>query len=233
MLYSDFTIIIPTLNEAGNLPTLLAQLLLLYPSAQILVVDDVSKDGTHEVVNNFEQQNPGVVKLLVRHNAEARGITASVMDGILLTNTKYFSVIDGDLQHPPTVLKLLFEKLLAGQDLVAGARLPYVEKQGFHRIFATKVSTWAAKLILYLRGLKIADPMSGVFAAKTDLVTPLVRNHSKRFEPCGYKVLFDILRIIPTPVSVDNVFYSFAVRESGHSKLRLAHAIYFMRSLFK
>jgi hypothetical protein len=48
--YQQLTVIVPTLNEAGNIGELLDELLQHYPGLQILVADDDSTDGPREAV---------------------------------------------------------------------------------------------------------------------------------------------------------------------------------------
>jgi dolichol-phosphate mannosyltransferase len=48
--YSDLTVILPTLNEAGNIAGLCAALEKVLPGVSLIVVDDASSDGTPDVV---------------------------------------------------------------------------------------------------------------------------------------------------------------------------------------
>lgn len=99
-VFADTTIIIPTLNESAAIGKLLGFLLNKYPESRIIVCDDGSRDGTPEIVRSFKG-----VQFLDRSDKEIHGLTVSVLDGISITTTKYFVVIDGDCQHP--LIKLL------------------------------------------------------------------------------------------------------------------------------
>ena len=232
--YQDLSIIVPTLNEAESIGKLLISLEELYSGALIIISDDNSSDETEQIVNNFAKVARNThITFLRRKNAKVRGITVSVLEAAQNCTTEFVAVIDGDLQHPPEALAALYAKVKLGFDLVAGARLPYTEKQGWHRVVATKVSTLVARGMLSLRRRNVADPMSGLFVIRRELLAELIENNYERFELAGYKVLFDILRISQRKLRLENVYYNFAVREAGHSKLRPAHALYFFRSLFK
>jgi dolichol-phosphate mannosyltransferase len=232
--YQNLSIIVPTLNEAESIGKLLKLLDELYPGASVFVSDDNSSDDTENIVREFANAAEQTkVTFLDRKGAGIRGITVSVLDAVQHCMTEFIAVIDGDLQHPPEVIAALYEKAKSGIDLVAGARLPYMEKQGWHRVFATRASTLVARLMLKFRRCDVADPMSGLFLIRRQILVSLIEEHYERFELAGYKILFDILRISPGKLKLANVYYDFAVREAGHSKLRPVHALYFFRSLFK
>jgi dolichol-phosphate mannosyltransferase len=236
--YSGVTVVIPTLNEAATIGDLLERLLGMYPGIRIVVADDVSTDGTQGIVQEVLRRSggarePAPIFLLERIQVRERGLTASVLDGISRVDTDFFAVMDGDLQHPPEVLARLFEQLERGADMAVAARLPYRENQGWHRILMTRVSKLLARLVLRTRGLRLSDPLSGLFAGRTVLVKEALRTHPDRFEPRGYKVLFDLLRVVETKIKLCQVTYQFGLRPGGHSKLRPAHAFYFLRSMFR
>jgi dolichol-phosphate mannosyltransferase len=59
MLLKDTSIIIPTYHEAGNLPTLVAELATIqteFNSFEVIIVDDQSDDGTADCIENLQQQ---------------------------------------------------------------------------------------------------------------------------------------------------------------------------------
>lgn len=227
------TIIIPTLNEERSIGALIDEIFSTNPTLLVIVVDDNSSDHTGRVVAERAEQYPGRVTFFSRTSAEKRGITASVLDASHQVTTEYFVVMDGDLQHPPEAIPEMIDKLKQGADVVAGYRLPYEEKQAAHRVLATRVSTALAKAALLLHGVKVRDPMSGFFAANTKIFCENVSSSPERFEPEGYKVLFDFLKIVGTSVKIAEVPYNFRIRLGGKSKLSAKHGWLFLRSLLK
>lgn len=59
-------VVVPTYNEALNLPHLVPRLLAVAPDADILVVDDGSPDGTADVTRRLGQEHGGRVAVLER-----------------------------------------------------------------------------------------------------------------------------------------------------------------------
>ncbi len=231
--FSDLTIISPTLNEEQNIPELLRVLTEIYTGASIIIADDGSKDRTAEIVRDWIIKNPKI-KLLDRSAKPVKGLTASVMEAIQEAETKYFLVIDADLQHPPLLIKDLYDLARNGTKIVAGVRKPYQENQGWHRIVITKSATLLAKLYLKIvKGLIVSDPMSGFFLSNSQDCQKLIKEHELRFEPLGYKVFFDLLKIFPKDTSYQEIQYQFSFRTNGKSKLSPKHAFYFLRGLLK
>ncbi len=231
-IINNLTIIIPTLNEGANISILIDKLTSLYNGINIIVSDDGSTDDTQEVVLAKKDRNPKI-NLIDRSSEEFKGITASVLSAFKVLSTKYFLVMDGDLQHPPESVIKLIDKLSQGSQIVIAERSPYVERQGLHRVLITKCATWVAQAYLLLKGFYVSDPMAGFFGGDMEYVNSHISNRSKRFEPQGYKILFDLLRILPRTTKISRVSYDFAMRPGGESKLRPAHAWYFFKSLFK
>jgi len=225
--YSDITIIIPTLNEQGNILKLLNIIRKGYPEIKIIVSDDGSNDKTQDIVKKHTKLNE-CVKLLDRSRETVHGLTASVVDASKKVKTKYIVVMDGDLQHPPEKIKDIVKELRKGNYLVAGARKKVFEWSLDRRIIS-KVATLLGKARLLLKGAICDDILSGFFGIKTELIQNINKN---KFEMQGYKVLFDILKNIDKNTKIKNIYYDFGMRKRGKSKIGKKHMTLFLRSLF-
>ena len=62
---AKLTVVIPTLNEAGNIQELIQRISNAIPQVKIIVVDDGSNDGTQGIVNQLLLQNSNL-KLIDR-----------------------------------------------------------------------------------------------------------------------------------------------------------------------
>ena len=116
------TIILPTYNEAENLPSLVSALFSLPLDIAVLVVDDGSPDGTGAIADDLSKQQPG--KLHVLHRAGKLGLRSAYMDGF----QKAFDLaanavvqMDADFSHDPAVLPEMARRL-ASHDVVIGSR---------------------------------------------------------------------------------------------------------------
>src|SRR5262245_42090215 len=117
----EVSVILPTYNERENILPLIARLenVLRDWYLEIVVVDDNSPDGTHEVVRE-RQTVDGHVVLLNRTNK--RGLASALSDGVALSTGRMIVFMDSDLQMEPENLTRLINVLEEGYDVVVGSR---------------------------------------------------------------------------------------------------------------
>jgi dolichol-phosphate mannosyltransferase len=119
------TVILPTYNEAENLPKLVSVLFSLPLELGVLVVDDNSPDGTGQIADELANQHPGNVSVL--HRAGKMGLRSAYMEGFQKAFELGSNVVvqmDSDFSHDPAVLPEMARRL-GSCDLVIGSR--YVE----------------------------------------------------------------------------------------------------------
>lgn len=100
----SLTVILPTMNEAGNVPVLAEQIWQLLPDARIIVSDDGSTDGTREIVRSLAASGRAI-DLIARTGTPC--LTGSIQDGIDAARTPFVAWMDADLSHPAAVLPAL------------------------------------------------------------------------------------------------------------------------------
>jgi dolichol-phosphate mannosyltransferase len=113
--------VVPTYNEADNLPWIVGRLLEAVPAADVLVVDDGSPDGTGEVAEKLAAEDPRVG---VVHRTEKAGLGAAYLHGFAVALARGYDVVgemDADGSHQPEQLPRLLEALVDA-DLVIGSR---------------------------------------------------------------------------------------------------------------
>jgi len=100
------TVIIPTYNEAENLPNLFSALFSLpLPDLKILVMDDNSPDGTGRLADELAIQYPGRVRVV--HRPGKMGLRAAYLDGFkiaLADGAQAIGMMDADFSHDPAKL---------------------------------------------------------------------------------------------------------------------------------
>ncbi len=157
----DILVFVPTYEERDNLEPLVEQLLALRDDLGVLVVDDLSPDGTGELADTLAGRYPGRVEVLHRPPPRGRGLAGR--DGLryaAASEAKLVVEMDADRSHRPEDLPAL---LAAAEDadVVLGSRYiegGVVEGFGPRRRANSAVAGWLTQVIL---GLRFADPTSG------------------------------------------------------------------------
>jgi dolichol-phosphate mannosyltransferase len=116
-------VVLPTYDEAENLPGIAGAILQNLPAATLLVVDDGSPDGTGELADRMAADDP---RIRVRHRPAKAGLGRAYLDGFRVAlDGGATSVIqmDADWSHDPAVLPALLAPITDGEaDLVIGSR---------------------------------------------------------------------------------------------------------------
>jgi dolichol-phosphate mannosyltransferase len=115
-------IIIPTYNEADNLPKLISTLFALPLNLFVLIVDDDSPDGTGRLADELGTEFPERISVL--HRASRLGISSAYVQGFRCMLEKDLDAIgqmDADFSHSPATL-ITMSKSLESCDVVFGSR---------------------------------------------------------------------------------------------------------------
>src|SRR5579864_7475806 len=185
---AKYSIIIPAYNEGARLGTTLDRVLAYVRAqgwdAEVIVVNDGSRDGTADLVRAYAQSQP-CLRLL--ENPGNRGKGYSVRNGMLNANGEVLLFSDADLSSPIEEAPKLFAALQAGADVAIGSRWLRPElqtqRQALLRQFYGRLFNLALRILL---GLNFKDTQCGFKAftreaAKT--IFPLQRIERWGFDP--------------------------------------------------
>jgi len=222
-----FALVVPTLNEAGNIDKLLGELTGALSETryeyEIVVVDDGSTDGTVEKVRDWARQDPRV-HFLAR--VGERGLAGAVLYGWGQSGANLLGVIDGDLQHPPELLPKLLEAAEQSDIAIASRYARDDGTKGWNplRSAVSRLSTLAAEPLISKKNLRVTDPMSGFFVVHRRCIEGLT------FQTTGFKLLLEILVRGRIQIARE-VPYHFGVRRSGRSKANATVALHYLHLL--
>ncbi|WP_199577235.1 glycosyltransferase [Streptomyces sp. CRB46] len=224
------TIVVPTFNESGNVRRLLRLITDAVPArlpCEVVFVDD-STDDTPDVIRAAAPDCPFPVTVLHR-DEPVGGLGGAVVEGMKAAGSDWIVVMDGDCQHPPSLVpELVATGERTGAGLVVASR--YVKGgsraglAGSYRIAVSRAATWLTKALFPRRLHGISDPMSGFFAIRRSEVTAEV------LAPLGYKILLE-LAVRSRPQTVTEVPFVFEERFAGESKSTAQEGMRFLRHL--
>lgn len=218
------SIIVPTLNEAANLPLLLPRIAAAMTGRahEVLVVDDDSGDETERVCADLAARYP--LRLIVRRPPRD-GLSGAVLVGMAAAAGDVFVVMDADLQHPPERIGALLAALDDGADFAIGSRYApggtTAERWGLLRRVNSRIATLLARPFAG----DVRDPMSGFFALRRDTYAA-----AERLTPLGYKIGLELMCKCRVR-AVREVPIHFDLRGAGESKLTLAQQFRYLEHL--
>jgi dolichol-phosphate mannosyltransferase len=225
----ELAIVIPTFNEAANVPVLVARLdsALKGRAWEAIFVDDDSPDGTAEAAREIARLDR---RVRVIQRIGRRGLSSACIEGMCATAAPLVAVIDGDLQHDETVLPRMLDALQGDPalDVAIGSR--FVEGGGTGEWDRDRVakSALATRLSRHVLKADLSDPMSGFFMIRTDIVRTLAPD----LAGIGFKILLDIMTGSARPLRFREFGYVFRTRSAGESKLDHVVAMEYLIALY-
>ena len=134
----DLSIVAPAFDEAPVLPLFIGRVLGILDqiegSAELILVDDGSKDGTWEAIEAAARVDERIRGLRLSRNF---GHQAALTAGLAFADGDAVITLDADLQHPPEVILELLAKARDGYDVVCAVRSP---TNGMPNPFNTRAS---------------------------------------------------------------------------------------------
>ena len=225
----DLAVVIPTFNEAANVPLLVEKLdaALAGLAWEAIFVDDNSPDGTADAARARASIDRRV-RVIQRFGR--RGLSSACIEGMCATAAPFVAVIDGDLQHDESLLPRMLAAFRADPQLDVAIGSRFVAGGGTGDWDRDRVAKSAFATRLSRRVLKadLTDPMSGFFMIRSDVVRRIVPG----LNAIGFKILLDIMTASPEPLRFVELPYTFRTRALGESKLDHVVAMEFLIALY-
>ncbi len=213
----QITAIIPTYNEAENLPQLVSALFSLPLDIHALIVDDNSPDGTGQLADRLSGQDK---RLRVLHREGKLGLRSAYLSGIRLALDHGADAIlqmDADFSHDPGRIADMLQ-MLADCDVVLGSR--YVaggsldERWPLWRRNLSGFANFYARTIL---GMQPHDVTTGYRLWRRDT---LLNMPLQRIQSSGYIFLVEMAYLAQClDYRIGEIPIHFAERRLGKSKM--------------
>jgi glycosyltransferase involved in cell wall biosynthesis len=192
MASPQLSIVIPAYNESARIEATLERVMACVETqrwdAEVLVVDDGSRDTTPEIIQRWMQRYP---QLHLIKNDGNRGKGYSVRNGLLQATGEVVMFTDADLSAPMEEAERLLAAIADGADVAIGSRWMDKTRQTIHqplyRRFFGRCFNWVTRTIM---GLPFKDTQCGFKAFKRPAAQIIFR--LQRIERWGFdpEILF-------------------------------------------
>jgi dolichol-phosphate mannosyltransferase len=214
----DLAIIVPTLNEAGNIAALYNELTQVLDNIrwQLIFVDDDSSDNTRANIRSLANTDRRVHLV---HRIGRRGLSSACLEGMAASDSRYILVMDADLQHDTRIIPQMMESLQhKAYDLAVGSRFKTGATIAGLSKFREESSRWVNRTITLLTKNKISDPLSGFFMLPREVYD------STKYEVSGlgFKILLDIIMSSKRQLKIQEIPFEFRERHAESSKLDIS-----------
>jgi dolichol-phosphate mannosyltransferase len=221
-------VVVPTYNERDNLAWIVGRLRGSVPTADVLVVDDGSPDGTGDIADELAAADSQVSVL---HRTEKAGLGAAYLHGFRIALDRGYDVIgemDADGSHQPEQLPALLTALVDA-DLVIGSRWvsggSVVNWPLTRKVLSVGGNLYARMLL----GIPLRDITAGYRLFRR---TTLERIDLESVESAGYIFQTDLaFRTLRAGLVVTEVPIEFVERVRGESKMSRDIAIESLRRI--
>jgi dolichol-phosphate mannosyltransferase len=209
-------VLIPTYNEAASLPGVVARLRAAVPSADVLVLDDDSPDGTGRIADRLAA---GDAQVNVLHRPGKAGLGRAYLAGFEWAGDRGYDAVvemDADGSHLPEQLPALLAAADRA-DVVIGSR--WVPGGAIHHWPAPRkaLSLAGNRYARAMLGLQVQDATAGFRVYR---LSALRRMDLHDVASAGYCFQIDLtLRAVDRGLEVTEVPIDFVERESGQSKM--------------
>ncbi|MBW9206911.1 polyprenol monophosphomannose synthase [Mumia sp. zg.B17] len=209
-------VIVPTYNEADNVVGAVSGIRRCVPTADVLVADDASPDGTGEIADRLAGED---TQVFVLHRAGKEGLGAAYLAGFAWAFERDYDVVvemDADGSHRPQDLPGLLAGLRSA-DVALGSR--WVPGGGvvnwpWHRRLLSRGGSLYARLAL---GLPVRDATGGFRAYDAKVLERLV---AEPVDSQGYCFQIDLAwRAVRGGFTLQEIPITFVERERGESKM--------------
>jgi dolichol-phosphate mannosyltransferase len=218
------TVVLPTFNEAANLPVIAAALFNLpLAGLRILVADDNSPDGTGDIAEELAGQY-GRDRMSVVHRPGKAGLGRAYVDGMaraIGAGADFVVQMDSDLSHAPGFVPQMLGVLLSTDaDVVIGSRyLAGASVDQDWPWYRKALSGFANFYVRAVLRLPVRDVTAGFklwrSAALEGIDVSGIRSNGYSFQvEMNYRAVQRGLKIVEIPIH-------FAERHEGESKMSL------------
>ncbi len=211
-------VVIPTYNEAENLPLIVPKVLEQDSRIEVLVVDDNSPDGTGKLAEDLAAATR---RVHVLHRSGKRGMGSAYRAGIaraLELGADLVFQMDADFSHPPEIIRTMLAEI-EEHDVVLGSRYLKGISVVIWPLERILISYFGNRYARRITGLPVTDTTGGFRCIRRGL---LERIGFERIRSEGYAFQIEMnYRFVKHGARIKEIPFLFVDRTRGISKLNL------------
>lgn len=214
------SIVIPTLNEEGNVGSLVKRLARVFEErslrGELLFIDDHSTDQTRDRLATLAPEYADIFTIACHLKEGSRGKAQSLIEGFARAKYETIVMIDADLQYPPEAIPGMIDKLAEGADIVVANR----REHDTHWLRQLLSKTFTLVFSRFLHDLH-CDSQSGLKVFRKQILREVTLHPT----PWTFDMEF-LLSARNCGYIIDSVDIAFAERQAGASKLNPLRALF-------
>jgi dolichol-phosphate mannosyltransferase len=215
----NITIILPTYNEAENIPRLVDSIFSLPRSdIHLLFIDDNSPDGTGKIIDGLVEEHPDRIQVI--HRAGKMGLGSAYTLGfqhLFDTEVDVIGMMDSDFSHDPKKLPEMINAL-ENADVVLGSR--YVPGGSVDKdwpLWRKGLSAWANFYVRTILNIPVKDATTGYRLWRVEALKGMP---IERIVSSGYVFLVEMVFLAyKLGYRISEVPIYFADRKWGKTKM--------------
>lgn len=215
---NNVLIVIPTYNEAENLPALIKKIRNKSIPADILVVDDSSPDGTAKIAKHLQDSDSSIY--LIERKTKS-GLGTAYIEAFGWALARHYQMViqmDADGSHDPAYIKAMIAAL-ENADIVAGSRFCHGADKAEQPFYRGVLSKAARGYVRLASGLPITDPMGGFKCWRRRALESIDWG---RVRSRGYFIQTELLYFaVKNGFKIREIPIKFLKRSSGSSKMSI------------
>ena len=210
-------VLIPTYQEAENVATILARVRAAVPSADVLVIDDNSPDGTADLAETLDGE---LGRISVLRRPAKGGLGPAYLAGYRWAIERGYDIVvdmDADGSHDPAAVPDLVASVEGGADLAMGSRWIPGGSIPNWSMSRRLLSRWGNRYAGFVLGIDVKDSTGGFRAYRVSTLDSLdlgtVRANGYGFQiEMAYRVVRRGGKVVELPIE-------FRDRTFGTSKM--------------
>ncbi len=217
----QLSIILPTFKEQANLAILVPRIETEFVDTtfEIVVVDDHSQDGTHELIHALQEKYRNVIFI---ERPGLLGIGSALRDGYNAARGEYILSSDADLSFSTHDMRSLYEKIQTGFDLVLGYKIAEESSDPSKRT-QTTIHGWVENVIISPMSNWIIGILSGVGLKNYNTNFRVIRSslwtRLRTIEDRQFFLFEMIVRVKQAGARIAEIPVTFSARKFGQSKV--------------